>query len=156
MADEILSKSLDVENIPEYPIEIIEDGNEYKPLEIQESSSGIKPIEQDKDISNDYTNVRKNLKTLIEKSSQAADSALNLAEESDAPRAYEVLGLLLKTALEANSELMALHDKMQKLERHQENNNPTINTNGGNVNIIQTNTTDLLEALKQNDNPKNK
>ena len=49
------------------------------------------------DIEDDYQVARKKLNDLIDKSQQALDGMLNVALASDSPRAYEVVGQLIKT-----------------------------------------------------------
>ena len=65
----------------------------------------------------DYGEVRENLKDVIDNSKVAIDGILNVASESDSPRAYEVVSQLLKTATEANKELLDVHKQMKDLEK---------------------------------------
>ncbi len=66
---------------------------------------------------NDYTEVRENLKDVIENSKIAIDGILKVAAESDSPRAYEVVSQLLKTSTEANKDLLDVHKQMKDLEK---------------------------------------
>ena len=72
-----------------------------------------KKIDQRKD----YGEVRENLKDVIDNSKVAIDGILKVASESDSPRAYEVVSQLLKTATEANKELLDVHKQMKDLEK---------------------------------------
>ena len=65
----------------------------------------------------DYTEVRDNLKDVIDNSKVAIDGILKVASESDSPRAYEVVSQLLKTATEANKDLLDVHKQMKDLEK---------------------------------------
>ena len=65
----------------------------------------------------DYGEVRENLKDVIDNSKIAIDGILKVASESDSPRAYEVVSQLLKTATEANKELLDVHKQMKDLEK---------------------------------------
>jgi len=65
----------------------------------------------------DYSEVRENLKDVIDNSKVAIDGILKVASESDSPRAYEVVSQLLKTATEANKELLDVHKQMKDLEK---------------------------------------
>ena len=65
----------------------------------------------------DYTEVRDNLKDVIDNSKLAIDGILKVASESDSPRAYEVVSQLLKTATEANKDLLDVHKQMKDLEK---------------------------------------
>ena len=65
----------------------------------------------------DYGEVRENLKDVIDNSKVAIDGILKVASESDSPRAYEVVSQLLKTATEANKELLDVHKQMKDIEK---------------------------------------
>ena len=65
----------------------------------------------------DYSEVRENLKDVIDNSKVAIDGILKVASESDSPRAYEVVSQLLKTATEANKELLDVHKQMKDIEK---------------------------------------
>ena len=65
----------------------------------------------------DYGEVRENLKDIIDNSKVAMDGILKVASESDSPRAYEVVSQLLKTATEANKELLDVHKQMKDIEK---------------------------------------
>lgn len=65
----------------------------------------------------DYGEVRENLKDVIDNSKVAIEGILKVASESDSPRAYEVVSQLLKTATEANKELLDVHKQMKDLEK---------------------------------------
>ena len=75
------------------------------------------PDRQKMDQRKDYTEVRDNLKDVIDNSKLAIDSILKVASESDSPRAYEVVSQLLKTATEANKDLLDVHKQMKDLEK---------------------------------------
>ena len=65
----------------------------------------------------DYGEVRENLKEIIDNSKIAMDGILKVASESDSPRAFEVVSQLLKTATEANKELLDVHKQMKDIEK---------------------------------------
>ena len=75
------------------------------------------PDRQKMDQRKDYTEVRDNLKDVIDNSKVAIDGILKVASESDSPRAYEVVSQLLKTATEANKDLLDVHKQMKHLEK---------------------------------------
>ena len=77
------------------------------------------PDRQKMDQRKDYTEVRDNLKDVIDNSKVAIDGILKVASESDSPRAYEVVSQLLKTATEANKDLLDVHKQMKDLEKDQ-------------------------------------
>ena len=75
------------------------------------------PDRQKMDQRKDYTEVRDNLKDVIDNSKLAIDGILKVASESDSPRAYEVVSQLLKTATEANKDLLDVHKQMKDLQK---------------------------------------
>ena len=75
------------------------------------------PDKKKMDQRKDYGEVRENLKDVIDNSKVAIDGILKVASESDSPRAYEVVSQLLKTATEANKELLDVHKQMKDLEK---------------------------------------
>ena len=65
----------------------------------------------------DYEYTRGHLYSLVEKGQEAVDGILELAQESDQPRAFEVAGQLIKTVGETAEKLIDLQSKMKKLEQ---------------------------------------
>ena len=53
------------------------------------------------DITRDYEYTRGNLYSIIEKGQEAIDGILEIAQESEMPRAYEVAGQLIKSVSDA-------------------------------------------------------
>jgi hypothetical protein len=75
----------------------------------------------------DYELVQKNLKELIGSGNLALESALKVATESDSPRAFEVVAILLKTMADLNNNVLDVHKKAKdttnaKIELKQTNN----------------------------------
>lgn len=68
------------------------------------------------DLEKDYTDIRSNIKNIISKGSEAIDGILNLASETESPRAYEVLSQMIKTVSDANKDLLEIHKKMRDIE----------------------------------------
>ena len=77
----------------------------------------------DADVDQDYDYTRSNLKEIITKGSTALDGILELAQESEHPRAYEVVGQIIKNMVEANQQLIELQKSMKTLKK-KENANP--------------------------------
>lgn len=99
------------------------------------------------DSDSDYSVVRNNLKKLIVTSEIAIDGILNVANEGDSPRAYEVVSDLIKTALDANNRLIELHKNMKDIRKEdgKAGKGDTVTNNS----IFVGNTTDLLKMIKQ-------
>lgn len=97
------------------------------------------------DIEDDYLVARKKLNDLIGTSQQALEGMLNVALASDSPRAYEVVGQLIKTTGDAAKDLLDLQSKKKRL-REEEPKKQSIDTQN-NI-IFSGSTSDLLKALK--------
>jgi hypothetical protein len=105
------------------------------------------------DLDYDYEEVRRNLKTLMAQTESAVQNLLQVAEEGGEPRSYEVVADLIRTSLEANKNLIQLHDGINKI-KNLSNTGKAAQTaeNITNNNIIYNGTTnDFLQALKAND-----
>jgi hypothetical protein len=76
----------------------------------------IVPVNPQTDLEKDYTDIRRNIKNIISKGSEAIDGILNLASETESPRAYEVLSQMIKTVSDANKDLLEIHKKMKDIE----------------------------------------
>ena len=68
-----------------------------------------------KDDDIDYNYARENYYNLIERNQDAVEEMLEIAKQSEHPRAFEVVGQLIKSGLDANKELMVLHKTKKEL-----------------------------------------
>lgn len=69
----------------------------------------------EKNIDSDYERSRMNLHTLLVQGQEALASALEVAKQSESPRAFEVVGALVKNLADINGQLLDLSEKRQKL-----------------------------------------
>ena len=72
------------------------------------------------DIEKDYEYTRGNLYSIIEKGQEAINGILELAQESEMPRAYEVAGQLIKSVSDATDKLMDLQKKLKDVNKEEE------------------------------------
>ena len=80
------------------------------------------------DIDKDYEYTRGNLYSIIEKGQEAINGILELAQESEMPRAYEVAGQLIKSVSDATDKLMDLQKKLKDVEEEKQQKGPnTVN-----------------------------
>ena len=86
------------------------------PMDINEGQWTKENISKDDDIENDYKYQRENFYNLVERGQNAVEGILELAKESDHPRAYEVAGNLIKQVAEVTEKLGDLQEKMRKLK----------------------------------------
>ena len=95
------------------------------------------------DVERDYEYTRGNLYSIIEKGQEAINGILEVAQESDMPRAYEVAGQLIKSVSDATDKLMTLQQKLKDVE--EEVKGPTSVTNNA---LFVGSTADLTKMLK--------
>jgi|TARA_B100000085_G_scaffold147172_1_gene133942 uncharacterized protein YaaN involved in tellurite resistance len=100
----------------------------------------------------DYEYTRGNLYSLIEKGQEAVDGILELAQESDSPRAFEVAGQLIKHVGDVADKLADLHKKVKDIEK--EDGKSSKSTNVTNNAVFFGSTADLQKFLKNNGNSK--
>jgi len=83
----------------------------------------------EKDLKTDYEIVRENLKELVDMGKNALDGVIQVAQEGDQPRAYEVVAQMIKTLSETNRELMDLHNRVKTIRKIDQSvtNNTTTN-----------------------------
>ncbi len=109
-----------------------------------------KSKDQSKDIQTDYEYARSNLYQVIEKGSYALDSLLELAKASEHPRAFEVVGQLTKTLVDANKDLLAIQKQVKELKKEEQQvDDPKQVTNN---NLFVGSTADLLKMIKDESN----
>jgi hypothetical protein len=73
------------------------------------------PESNDK-IENDYDVTRNNLRELLSTGQAALTHALEVAKQSEHPRAFEVVGNLMKQLADVNQQLMDIHQQKAKLD----------------------------------------
>ena len=98
------------------------------------------------DIQKDYEYTRGNLYSIIEKGQEAINGILELAQESEMPRAYEVAGQLIKSVSDATDKLMDLQKKLKDVNEEQQQKGPSTVNNA----LFVGSTAELSRLLKQN------
>mgnify|MGYP003343306408 CR=1 FL=1 len=97
-------------------------------------------------IEDDYDHARNNLRSLLLDGQAALQTALSVAQQSEHPRAIEVVGNLMKQMADINQQLLDLHQQKQKLDGPKETGRSKEVTNN---NVIFTGSTaDLNKMLK--------
>jgi|TARA_B100001057_G_scaffold251159_2_gene251397 hypothetical protein len=145
--DKGLSKVFDLPDqtvITPCPTDIIEKANEL-PSAVDDAAnvmSGYDP--RDAKIESDYDTTRTNLLHILQKGQDALNHALEIAKQSEHPRAFEVVGNLMKQQADINQQLLDLHQQKQKLELKDEKKAPGVQNNS----IYVGSTTELNKFLK--------
>jgi hypothetical protein len=95
-----------------------------------------------KDLENDFETTRSNMHSLLQQGQDALFHALEVAKHSEHPRAFEVVGGLVKHLSDVNTQLLDLHKRKQTIEA------PTKNeTSVTNNAIFVGSTSDLSKML---------
>ena len=98
------------------------------------------------DIETDYNYSRAQLYSLVEKGQEAVDGALDVAQQSDSARAYEVAGQLIKHVADTADKLVDLQKKMKDIDEVNTKQNTTNVTNNS---LFVGSTADLQKMLKK-------
>ena len=118
-------------------------------VEVMKEDAVVKKEKPDRltkdDITRDYEYTRGNLYSIIEKGQEAIDGILELAQDSEMPRAYEVAGQLIKSVSDATDKLMDLQKKLKDVEEESSRKPTTVNNA-----LFVGSTADLAKLLKQN------
>ena len=99
------------------------------------------------DIEKDYEYTRGNLYSIIEKGQEAINGILELAQESEMPRAYEVAGQLIKSVSDATDKLMDLQKKLKDVEEESKPKGPNTVNNA----LFVGSTAELAKMIKESD-----
>jgi len=120
------------------------------PREVNSTIEKVEKISSDfNDVKKDYDYTRGNLYSIIEKGQEAINGILELAQESELPRAYEVAGQLIKNVADATDKLMDLQKKLKDIEDQKQIKNQTTVNNA----LFVGSTADLAKMLKSQLNP---
>jgi ElaB/YqjD/DUF883 family membrane-anchored ribosome-binding protein len=131
--DDKLSEVFDIEPIQELSNTKIIDAETG---EIVQSSSD--KIEQD------YDKARTNIHDLLSKGQEALVNALEVAKQSEHPRAFEVVGNLVKQLTDVNQQLIDLHQQKAKLDAPKDGEKKVTNNNA----IFVGSTAELTKMIK--------
>lgn len=141
IVDEKLNDFLGIENeIKETSQEVIKKAKN----EIAQNNDDLTE-KRSSDLNADYDFHRDTLYDLVEKGQESLENLIQLAKQSDHPRAYEVVGQLMKTTGDLTKELIELQNSMNKIETTKNGGAPNKVVNNA---VFVGNTNDLLETLK--------
>ena len=108
----------------------------------------VKPDTTKDDIESDYKYARENLYNAIERGSDALEELVELAKQSQSPRAFEIVGQMIKTLTDTNKDLLEIQKKVKDLKREEKSKGPNNVTNA----LFVGNTAELQKMLKDNSN----
>ena len=96
------------------------------------------------DVTKDYEYSRAQLYSLDEKGQEAVDGALDVAQQSDSARAYEVAGQLIKHVADTADKLIDLQKKMKDIDEVKDSKTTNVTNNS----LFVGSTSDLQKMLK--------
>ena len=99
---------------------------------------------EEKNVDNDYKYSRDTYYELVEKGKQSLELMIEVARESEHPRAFEVLSGMIKNISDVNDRLMDLNKKKKDLDRKEEIKKIANTTN----NLFVGSTSELQKLLK--------
>ena len=99
---------------------------------------------EEKNVDNGYKYSRDTYYELVEKGKQSLELMIEVARESEHPRAFEVLSGMIKNISDVNDRLMDLNKKKKDLDRKEEIKNIANTTN----NLFVGSTAELQKILK--------
>ena len=99
---------------------------------------------EEKNIDNDYKYSRDTYYELVEKGKQSLELMIEVARESEHPRAFEVLSGMIKNISDVNDRLMDLNKKKKDIDKKDEIKKIANTTN----NLFVGSTTELQKLLK--------
>lgn len=115
----------------------------------EKKPAAVEVIEENGDAEADYKLSRKTFRELIGKGNDAIEHLFDLAKSSEHPRAYEVLGNLIKTVSDTTKDLYDLQKKSKDLKAASDR-----PQDQGIVNVERAvfvgSTADLLKKVKEN------
>ena len=113
--------------------------------EVVEESKPVAPAGDKEDKQKDYEYTRGELYSLIDKGQEAVQGALEVAQESGHPRAYEVAVAAMKHVADMTDKLADLHKKMKDLDAEQKKGPSSVTNNA----MFVGSTADLQKMLKK-------
>ena len=117
----------------------IADALDVKPIEgeIVKAEPKVNP-----EMENDFKYARENLYNIIERGTDALNGIVDLAQQSQHPRSFEVVADLVRTLSTANKDLLDLQKKMKDLQPEEAKNQKVTN------NLFVGTTKDLTDLLE--------
>ena len=123
--------------------EEIDEFLDIEPIDVPKKNQ-IKKIQKKDDPTLDYEYSRGNLYSLIEKGQEAINGILELAQDGQQPRAYEVAGQLIKSVGDTTDKLIDLQTKMKELKKEDDGSPKTVNNA-----LFVGSTSELSKLLKK-------
>jgi len=117
-------------------------------IDVSEETKSTEIVEKEEnvDATKDYEYTRGELYRLIEQGQEAVQGALEVAQESGHPRAFEVAVNAMKQVADMSDKLIDLQQKMKNLNKDEDTKGPSSVTNNA---IFLGSTAELQKMLKR-------
>lgn len=148
--DDHISSALGIRPITE----VNEDEEQNLPVEVEEEKPILAPALLDdgaQENLDDLEKVRTNIEEVMETGKDAMMEMLEIAKQSEHPRAFEVVSTLMKTVLDANKDYADISSKKRFVKEEINGPKEAAQTNVTNNNLIVS-TADLLKMIKGENN----
>ena len=132
------------------PFDALDETFDIAPTEVAPVQK-VKPIierDRDLDTQKDYTYARSQLYNIVEKMQEALDGAMEVAQQSEHPRAFEVVFNGARHAADTVEKLTDLQKKMNDLDK--EDAKPAVAGPSVQNNMFVGSTAELMKMLKEN------
>jgi hypothetical protein len=123
----------------------------HLPAKLEEIKMEVAQHEIVADTEEDYIYSRDKIKELIAKSEEAIDTMMALSQETEHPRAFEVLSGMFKTTTDMMDQLITLQKKRKELTQSEEQKAIASGSTTNNA-IFVGSTTELQKFLSKNNN----
>ena len=107
----------------------------------------VEPSKEESEADIDYKYARENLYTIIEKGQESLNTLVDVAQQSQHPRAFEVVSQLVKTLSDTNKDLLELQKKIKVINKDIQEGPKTVNNS-----LYVGNTADLQKFINKRKN----
>lgn len=111
----------------------LRDVTDVQVIEMTPTKNPVAPVQQyvpQTTTEEDFDYARNNLKDVIDRGNDALEQLIDIADQSQHPRAYEVISTLMNTLVSANKDLLDLSKKKKDIMTTDKKEGPqTINNN---------------------------
>lgn len=138
-----IDESLGIRDLTEIPIET----TQSLPVEKEEHLPvSVNTVDKSRDVAANIADIelaKSNIENIIELGDESVKEMVEIAKQSESPRAFEVVSTLMKTLLDANKDFVELSTK----KRYAKEEDTKTEANVTNNNLIIS-TADLLKMIK--------
>lgn len=114
-------------------------------MKAEETAKEIRVANSDNQVRDDHEYARGHLYNLIEKGQEAINDILDVAKQTNHPRAFEVAGNLIKNVADITDKLLESQKKLKEINEDKPSKSPSVVNNS----LFVGSTADLQKMLKQ-------